>query len=168
MSEFVNRRAWLHAAWALPVQWAVSGCGFALRQPPKLQFQSVALTGFAPRSPLAAALREQLRQQVAVLEDPARAQVVLHALKEARERGVVATTAAAQVRELQLRQRLQLQARNPQGRELMPTVELLLTRDLSYSETAALGKQQEEEQLYREMQDDVVQQVLRRLAAIRL
>ena len=76
--------------------------------------------------------------------------------------------AAAQVRELQLRQRLQLQARNPQGRELMPTVELLLTRDLSYSETAALGKQQEEEQLYREMQDDVVQQVLRRLAAIRL
>ncbi|KAF4531384.1 hypothetical protein B566_EDAN019517 [Ephemera danica] len=94
--------------------------------------------------------------------------VVLHAVKEARERGVVATTAAAQVRELQLRQRLQLQARNPQGRELMPTVELLLTRDLSYSETAALGKQQEEEQLYREMQEDVVQQVLRRLAAIRL
>lgn len=147
---------------------ALAGCGFALRQPPRLQFQTIALSGFAPRSPLAQALREQLRQQVQVLDEPARAQVVLHAQKEGRERGVVATTAAAQVRELQLRQRLQLQARSPQGRELMPAVDLLLTRDLSYSETAALGKMQEEEQLYREMERDVVQQVLRRLAAIRV
>jgi len=46
--------------------------------------------------------------------------------------------------------------------------ELLLKRDLSYTETAALAKELEEAELYREMQSDVVALVLRRLAAVRL
>jgi len=39
---------------------------------------------------------------------------------------------------------------------------------MSYSESIALAKQHEEIELYREMQTDIVAQVLRRLAAIRL
>jgi LPS-assembly lipoprotein len=39
---------------------------------------------------------------------------------------------------------------------------------MSYSESIALAKQHEETELYREMQTDIVAQVLRRLAAIRL
>ena len=46
--------------------------------------------------------------------------------------------------------------------------ELLLSRDLSYSETAALAKEQEENFLYRAMQGDIVAQVMRRLASITL
>ena len=46
--------------------------------------------------------------------------------------------------------------------------ELLLSRDLSYSEAFGLAKQQEEEDLFREMQSDVVLQVVRRLASVRL
>jgi LPS-assembly lipoprotein len=41
-----------------------------------------------------------------------------------------------------------------------------VSRDLSYSETAALAKEFEEATLYGEMQSDVVAQVLRRLAAV--
>ena len=168
LNPHCHRRDWLLAMGSMAGALGLSGCGFALRQPPVLQFQTVALTGFAPRSPMAQALRDQLRERVSVLDNPAQAQVVLHATADARERGLVATTAAAQVRELQLRQRLQLRARTPQGRELMPAVELLLTRDMSYSETLALGKAKEEEELYRDMQGDVVRQVMQRLAAIRL
>ena len=37
---------------------------------------------------------------------------------------------------------------------------------MSYTESAALGKEQEEATLYRAMQTDIVAQVLRRLAAV--
>ena len=145
---------------------ALAGCGFELRRPPKLSFSSIALIGFAPRSPLAEELRRQLGRQVQVLESPAKAVVVLQALDDVREKSVVASTSAAQVRELQLRLKFNFRAQTPSGRELIPRAELLLSRDLSYSEVAALAKEQEEGELYREMQADVVAQVLRRLAAI--
>jgi LPS-assembly lipoprotein len=37
---------------------------------------------------------------------------------------------------------------------------------MSYSETAALAKEDEERQLYRAMQSDIVTQVMRRLASV--
>jgi LPS-assembly lipoprotein len=50
----------------------------------------------------------------------------------------------------------------------MPRVQLLLSRDMSYSETFALAKEHEEAELFRDMQADVVAQVLRRLASIKV
>lgn len=146
----------------------LAGCGFQLRQPVALPFRSIALAGFAPRSPLADELRQALARSVSVETQAARAELVLQALADARERVVVASTAAAQVRELQLRLRLRWRTFTPAGREITPAAELLLARDMSYSETLALAKQQEEADLYREMQSDIVAQVLRRLAAVRL
>ncbi len=147
---------------------ALGGCGFELRRPPRLRFGSIALQGFAPRSPLARALQRQLALQVHVLEAPARADVVLQALEETRGKSVAASTAAAQVREFTLWQRFVFRATTPGGRELIPKAVLGLSSDLSYSETFALAKQQEEAQLYEDMDADIVNQVLRRLAAIRL
>jgi LPS-assembly lipoprotein len=105
---------------------------------------------------------------VRVLDGPDKADVVLQAVEDLRDKSVVATTSAAQVREFTLRLRFTFRARTPAGRELIPRAELLLTRDLSYSELFALAKEQEEADLYREMQSDVVAQVLRRLAAVRV
>ena len=146
----------------------LTGCGFELRRPPQLNFQSIALSGFAPRSPLAAELKRSLSQRVQVLDNTAQALGVLQATTDLREKSVVASTSAAQVREFQLRMKFNFRATTPGGRELIGPVELLLTRDLSYSEAAALAKEQEEADLYREMQGDVVAQVMRRLASINL
>ena len=145
---------------------ALAGCGFDLRQPARVSFSSIALVGFARRSPLADELKRQLQKQVPVLDAPDKAEVVLQALDDVRERSVVASTAAAQVRELQLRLKFNFRARTPSGRELIPRAELLVSRDMSYSETAALAKELEEAELFREMQSDIVAQVLRRLAAV--
>lgn len=143
-------------------------CGFELRRAPSLPFRSLALVGFAPTSPLAGVLRQQLAAiDLLLVEEPARAEAVLEALSDAREKSVVASTAAGQVRELQLRVRLRFRLSTPAGRLLLPADELLLTRDMSYNETLALAKAQEEALLYRAMEDDIVAQVLRRLAAIK-
>ena len=147
---------------------ALTGCGFELRQPARLSFASIALLGFAPRSPLELELRRQLARQVRVFEAPERADVVLQALDDVREKSIVASTATAQVREMQLRLKFNFRARTPGGRELITRAELLVSRDLSYRESAALAKEQEEEALFHAMQLDVVEQTLRRLAAVAL
>ncbi|HEY6512369.1 MAG TPA: LPS assembly lipoprotein LptE [Burkholderiaceae bacterium] len=145
----------------------LAACGFQLRGSTDLPFSRIALEGFAPRSPLAEELRRTLAQSAEVVATPAQAQVVLHALADRRERGVVATTTASQVRELQLRVRLEFRLTTPGGRELIPATELLMTRDMSYSETVALAKEYEEVQLLRSMQSDIVGQVMRRLAHVK-
>ncbi len=148
---------------------ALAGCGFELRQAPKLPFHSMALVGFAPQSTLGALLRLQLfASSVQVLAAPARADAVLEALADGREKSVVASTAAGQVREVQLRVKLRFRVATPSGKLLLAADELLLTRDMSYSETVALAKMQEEALLYHAMEDDIAAQVLRRLAAIKL
>jgi len=144
------------------------GCGFELRRAPELRFATIAFAGFAARSPLAEELRRQLAANTTtrLVDGPAQAQVVLEALSDVREKSVVASTAAGQVRELQLRTRLQFRLRTSAGRELIAPAEIRLSRDMSYNETAALAKDQEEALLYRAMDADIAQQVLRRLAAV--
>ena len=162
-----ERRAALAGLTGLAVL-ALAGCGFELRREPALPFRSIVLTGFAPDSPLADELRRSLSKKVSVVDTPAQAEVVLQATADRRERSVVASTSAAQVREFQLRLKFDFRAQTPGGRELIAPASLLLSRDLSYSENFALAKAQEESDLYREMQTDVVLQVMRRLASIHL
>lgn len=146
---------------------ALAGCGFRLRETPPLPFRSIALVGFQPGSSLRSVLGSELERAGVVLrEQPAQAEAVFDVLADARERTVAASTAAGQVRELQLRVRLRFRVATPAGKLLLAVSDLLLTRDLSYSETAALAKQQEEAQLFQAMDEDIVAQVLRRLAAI--
>ena len=146
----------------------LAGCGFELRRPLELPFRSLALTGFAADSSVADELRRALPARISLPVNPAQAEVVLKALLDKRERSVVASAAAGQVREIELRLLFSARADTPAGRNLMAPVDLRLTRSLSYTESAALAKQEEEATLFREMQTDVVSQILRRLAAIQI
>jgi LPS-assembly lipoprotein len=149
---------------------ALSGCGFALKRAPELSFKTIQLSGFGARSPLAAELRTQLDASPTthVVESPADAQVVLQALSEAREKVVVAQTAANQIREFELRLRFNFRVRTVTGKDLIPDSEIVQRRSLTYTESAALAKEQEEAFLYRAMQADIASQILRRLASIRV
>jgi LPS-assembly lipoprotein len=146
---------------------SLAGCGFQLRGATELPFSRIALEGFAPRSPLADELRRTLAQSAQVVAVPAQAQVVLYALSDRRERSVVASTTAAQVRELTLRVRLEFKLTTPGGRELIPATELQQSRDMSYTETFALGKEYEEAQLMKSMQSDIIGQLMHRLAHVK-
>jgi LPS-assembly lipoprotein len=66
---------------------------------------------------------------------------------------------------LRFRYRFRLRASN--GIELIPDTEILLTRDINFNETGALSKESEEALLYRDMENDLVLQIQRRLAAVR-
>ena len=98
---------------------------------------------------------------------PVLVDVVLEVLNEQRERAGVGRMASGQVRELELRYRFKFLVRTPAGKELIEATELLVERDLSYSETETLAKEAEEALLYRDMVNDIARQVMYRLAAIR-
>lgn len=49
----------------------------------------------------------------------------------------------------------------------MTITKITQQRDITFNESAALAKEAEEILLYRDMQNDIVQQMLRRLAAIK-
>ncbi|MEO8080829.1 MAG: LPS assembly lipoprotein LptE [Caldimonas sp.] len=167
----VSRRALLlDSAVVVAASSALAGCGFALKHAPELRFKTIQLTGFTPRSPLAAELRMNIDSSLTtrVVESAKDAEVVLHALTDAREKSVVAQTAANQIREFELRSRFRFELRTVGGKELIPPTEIVLKRSLTYTESAALAKEQEEAFLYRAMQIDIASQVLRRLASVRL
>lgn len=159
------RRRLLRLAPALAGLGLFAGCGFQLRQPVVLPFRRLALSGFSPE--MERALRIAAGPAVEWVAAAAQAEVLLVALAGTREKIVASYTPTRRVSEFQLRSRLRYRAQTPAGRLLLPDAELLLTRELSYSETYALGKEQEEARLYADMEADIALQVLRRLATAR-
>lgn len=148
----------------------LAGCGFQLRKPPSFAFQSIYLA-IPPMSPLGMELQRALAAAgtLTLITDQRqveRADLVLELLQELREKVVLGRTSTGAVREYQLRLRVRFRVRNRQGIERIPDAEMLQQRDISYSESAALAKEAEEDLLYRNMQSDLVRQILRRLAAL--
>ena len=146
----------------------LTGCGFKLRGSFSYAFKTL-FSGFADNSTLGNEFKRVLAADgaVAVVTEADKAQVVLEVLSEQREKAVVGVTAAGQVREFQLRLRLKFKLRTPSGKDIIPETELLVQRDISFNESAVLAKEAEEGLLYRDMQTDMVQQLLRRLSAIK-
>ena len=161
----MQRRALL--ALIPPAGLAVAGCGFKLRGSQNYGFERIAVLP-NPGGPLVTELRRSLANAVTVLPAEAplsQAQVVLDLLPEQREKIVVGVNASGQVREFQLRLRVRFKLRTPQGQELIGPSDISQQRDISFNESAVLAKEAEEGLMYRDMQSDIVQQLLRRLAA---
>ena len=160
--------------------FSLVGCGFKLRGEQTFGFETIAV--LAPQNGgVAIELRRGLAKQLrdtsvgsppvtspgnAATPTPAGPQVLLTIVNEQREKTVVGVNAAGQVREFQLRIRVLFRLRSAQGRDLIPDTEILQSRDISFNETAVLAKEAEEGLLYRDMQTDIVQQLLRRLAVV--
>ena len=147
----------------------LAGCGFQLRSSQTFAFQTLAVT--PERNGLVAADLIRYFGKSVVPLVPVRGseppQVIVDVLQEAREKNVVGINASGQVREFQLRLRLQFRMRLPDGRELIAPTEISQQRDISFNESAVLAKEAEEVLLFRDMQNDLLQQLLRRLAAIK-
>jgi len=150
----------------------LSGCGFQLRQAPNYPFRTL-YTGLPEASVFGQELKRNISVsgRVEVINDPKqveRADVIFDLLQELQEKVILSRTSAGAVREFQLRFRIRFKLRTRDGIELIPDTELVQERDISFSETAALSKETEEGLLYRDMRSDLVQQVLRRLAVVRM
>jgi LPS-assembly lipoprotein len=145
----------------------LASCGFHLRGQATLPFESIYISGSpAFANQLARAVRAGSKTRIT--DNPKEAEATLQVLTEARERAILSLSSAGRVRELQIRYRVIFRVSDKAGKELLAANEILLKRDLLYNDSDVLGKEQEEALLYRDMQNDAVQQVVRRLEVAHL
>ena len=143
-----------------------AACGFQLRGQATLPFETMyvaipdaSLIGTELKRNIVAGTRTRL------VNDPAQAQATLSVSSEERTKSILSFDTRGRVREFQLRYRLGFRVHDARGREYLPQSEIRLTRDISFNDAQVLSKESEELLLYRDMQSDMVQQILRRLAA---
>ena len=69
------------------------------------------------------------------------------------------------MREYRLRYVVRYRVHDQKGHDLVPSTTLKQVRDVTFNDSAVLAKEAEDQLLYRDMQTDMVQQILRQLAA---
>jgi LPS-assembly lipoprotein len=149
----------------------LSACGFRLRgtgPQPVLPFKTLFLS-VAEGSPIAVPLRRNLdaMSNIEIVTERKEADAVLEVLGEGRDKQVLSLNSQGRVREYTLLYRANFRVVDKEGRQLLAPTELVIRRIQSFNESQVLAKEAEEATLYREMQSDLVQQVLRRISAIK-
>jgi LPS-assembly lipoprotein len=149
----------------LALAFAVASCGFRLRGAAELPFQTLYLPGANAGIGLDLKRNIQAGTGTKVVDNPAAAEAVLVFTQEARDKEILSLTSTGRVREFQLRYRVGFRVHDGKGADYVPASVIQLTRDVTYSDAEILAKEQEEQLLFRDMQSDMVQQIMRRLAA---
>ena len=152
----------------------LSGCGFHLRGDSghyTLPFPTL-YVGLPESSPLAIDLKRNIRVNgnTVVVSDPAKADGVIEVLtdpEKTRTKTILSLNSNGRVREYLLAYNIVFRVRDKLGNELLAPTSISLNRPITFDETQLLAKEQEEALLYKDMQTDLVQQMMRRMAAIK-
>ena len=140
----------------------LSGCGFQLRGAYSLPYESLYVA--AGDSVIGAGLKRQIRASGGTLAEKTEdAQAAFLPAGEWRDSIILSLSGSGRVREKRLRYRYAYRIVDAKGRDLVPQAYVELTRDISYADSATLAKTQEEELLWRDMESDLIQQLMRRL-----
>ena len=143
----------------------LAACGFQLRGTADVPFQTIYVPSGTGGIGLELKRNIQAGTSAKVLDDAKQAEAVLEITQEAREKEILSLTGTGRVREFQLRYRVGFRVHDGKGREFVPVNTVVLVRDITFNDTDVLAKESEEQLLYRDMQNDMVQQIMRRLAA---
>ena len=148
---------------------SLSACGFALRGAVNLPFQSI-YVGLPDSSALGGELKRHLRAngKTEVTTQATTADVLLDVLGETREKTILSLNSQGRVREFNLSYNLKFRLRDRAGHEVLAPTTISLKRNLSFKENEVLAKEAEETLLYRDMQSELVQQIMRRLAVVKM
>ncbi|MES2347253.1 MAG: LPS assembly lipoprotein LptE [Pseudomonadota bacterium] len=168
------RRGRLWAA-LLALSLVLSACGFHLRGDGghyTLPFPTM-YVGLPESSPLAIDLKRNIRANggTAIVNSPKDADGVIEVISDpekTRTKSILSLNSNGRVRQYLLSYNIVFRVLDKQGKELLGNTQLLLTRPIDFNETQLLAKEQEEALLYKDMQTDLVQQMMRRIAAIKV
>jgi LPS-assembly lipoprotein len=144
----------------------IAACGFQLRGQATLPFETL-YVAIPDISPLGTELKRNIiaGTHTKLVRNPAEAQATLSVTSEERGKTILSFDTGGRVREFQLRYVLSFRVHDAKGRDYLPRSEIRITRDISFNDAQVLAKESEELLLFRDMQGDMVQQILRRLAA---
>ena len=156
----------LRNAFLISLAGVLAACGFQLRGSYALPYESIYIAG-ADYSLIVAGLKRAIRASgsTRLADSTQDAQATFLPTNELREPVILSLSSAGRVREKRLRYIYSYRIIDQKGRDLVLPGTVQLNRDLTYADSDALAKTQEEDLLWRDMENDLVQQLMRRLAA---
>ena len=168
--SLLGRRAVL----ALGITVLLSACGFHLRGSNgsfMLPFATMYI-GLPDTSPLAIDLKRYIRAigSTEVVNTRDGADAVLDVLSDPernRTKTILSLNSSGRVSEYQLGYSINFRVLDKAGNQLLAPTTISLVRPITFNDSQVLAKESEEAQLYRDMRNDLVQQIMRRLAAIK-
>ena len=149
----------------LVLAFALAGCGFHLRGTAELPFGSVYVPGANGGIALNLARNIRAGTNAKLVDEAKQAEAILEFTGETRAKEILSLTGTGRVREFRLRYRVGFRVHDGKGNDFVPLNTLELTRDVSFNDADVLAKETEEQQLFRDMEGDMVQQIMRRLAS---
>lgn len=163
-----SRRKLLAAAAALPMLSGLSGCGFRLRGHFQTPFDTLYLQ-MRGNTPFSATLKRMIESgsNVRIVDHPNKADAILELLSMTRSREVLSISDAGRAREYELTLTLEFRVKSPDDFDFVDPTTLVAHRDLTYSESEFLSREKEEALLYRDMENDLISQIVRYLEAAR-
>jgi len=152
----------------LALSGALVACGFHLRGEAHYPFETMFLSA-PPALPISIELKRSLSGigSAKLVEKAPDAQVVLDIVSVEDNKQILSLSGGGKVSEFLLIKRVLVRVHDNDGNDWLPTSEVLVRRSYTYSDTEALAKEAQEQRLWREMQTDAVQQIVRRLQAAR-
>ncbi len=149
---------------------ALSGCGFHLRgsESAKLPYQTLHIA-LPDTAEINVGLQRQIRSigTTQLIDSPKDAEAIFVQLNESRAKSILSVNAQGRVREFRLILNYRFHVVNAAGKELVRPNEIGLYRDVRYDDSTVLAKNIEETLLWRDMTNDLVNQIVRRLATIK-
>lgn len=168
------RRAVLALALGGALAAGLAGCGFHLRGTGgnyTLPFAAL-YVGLPASSPLAIDLKRNIRAngRTVVAARAAEADGIIEVISDpekTRTKSILSLNSDGRVREYLLSYNIVFRVTDRAGNELLAPTQINLGRPIEFKESQLLAKEQEEALLYKDMQTDLVQQMMRRMAAIK-
>ena len=148
----------------------LTGCGFQLRG---------TLSGNLPYKTMMIALPDTSEVRVwleryinaagttEIIDDPKLADATFQQLSDSRIKTILSVNAQGRVREYRLQLNYRFRVVNAKGQILVPPNEVSLSRDITFDDSNVLAKDLEEGLLWRDMNNDLVNQIMRRLSIIK-
>lgn len=146
----------------------LSACGFQLRGAYEMPFEHLYLD-MSQDSELAADLTRALKGNgtATIVDQRSKADAIFTIAGHQQQRNILSVNAQGRVRELQLIEIFAFRVIDRKGQNLVEPQPVVLKRDMTFSDSAALAKEQEETIIRQDMRRDLVQQVMRRLSKAR-
>lgn len=151
---------------SLALVFMLAACGFNLRGSAALPFESLYIEG---GQDIVVDLQRAIRPTATkIMANAKDAQATLQILSEEREKRILSLDSAGRVSEFRLLYRVSFRVLDNKARPLMGAQQIELRRDITFNDSQTLAKESEEALLYRDMQIDAVQQIIRRMSAVHL
>lgn len=143
----------------------LAACGFQLRGTANVPFESVYVPGASGGIALDLKRNIQAGTRAKVVDDAKQADAILQFTEESRQKVILSLSGTGRVREYRLLYRVGFRVHDGKGAEYVPQTRIELQRDITFNDSEVLAKEAEEGLLIRDMQTDMVQQIMRRLAS---